>query len=125
MNVARILAYFVAEATRSLLRSWRVTLLAISTIAMSIFIAGTFLLLSKNLERIFENWREQAKIIVYLSEDATSGDFERLSVAVDQAEWVLEVDPVSAQEARERFEATFPSVRDLLETWRDEPRPLP
>ncbi len=123
MNILRIMGYFMGEATTSLLRSWRVSLLAISTIAMSIFIAGTFLLLSDNLDRIVHDWRSEAKIIVYLDSETSAESLGRVSDLVDRAEWVREIDEVTASEARARFEETFPSVKNLLQTWQDEPLP--
>lgn len=123
MNILRIMAYFMGEATTSLLRSWRVSLLAISTIAMSIFIAGTFLLLSNNLDRIVHDWRREAKIIVYLESETSAEAVERVSNLLERAEWVRQTEEISASEARARFEETFPSVKNLLETWQDEPLP--
>jgi cell division transport system permease protein len=123
LNILRILNYFFVEATTSLLRSWRVSLLAISTIAMSIFIAGTFLLLSDNLDRLVQDWRREAKIIIYFESDVSAEALSRVTGVAERADWVLEVETVSATEARARFEETFPSVKDLLETWQDEPLP--
>jgi len=123
LSILRILAYFFGEAITSLLRSWRVSLLALSTIAMSIFIAGTFLLLSNNLDRLVHDWRREAKIIVYLESNSSAEALERVTKLVERADWVGEVETVSAAEARIRFEETFPSVKELLETWRDEPLP--
>lgn len=123
MNVLRILGYFIGEAVTSLLRSWKVSLLAISTIAMSVFIAGTFLLLSDNLTRLVHEWRREAKIIVYLGDNISDREVDRVSDLVKSSSWVAKAEVVSADEARARFEETFPSVKDLLQTWQDEPLP--
>lgn len=123
MSLFRILRYFIGEATSSLLRSWKVSLLAMSTIAMSVFITGTFLLLSGNLSRMVEEWRREAKIIVYLQNGVEEADFERLQAAAAKPEWVLDTRLIPADEARARFERTFPSVKDLLQTWQGEPLP--
>jgi len=123
MSLVRVLSYFLGEATVSLWRSWKVSLLAIMTIAMSIFIGGTFLLLSGNLGRVVEGWRQEAKIIVYLRSPAAAVDVERVRALSSQPEWVLSVDEVSGSEASSRFRETFPSVQDLLKSWEDEPLP--
>ncbi len=123
MSLLRILRYFLAEATVSLWRSWKVSSLAILTIAMSIFIGGTFLLLSGNLNRVVEDWRQEAKIIVYLRSPATSEAIERLTSLSTRTEWVTSVKQVTGSEASQRFRETFPSVQDLLESWEDEPLP--
>ena len=67
MSLLRILLFFVREAYVNLRRSWRVSLLAVFTITTSLFVGGLFLLLSENLARLLEEWRGQAKVIVYLS----------------------------------------------------------
>jgi len=100
-----------------------VSLVAITTIAMSVFVAGTFFLLGINLDRVVGEWRSEAKIIVYLDTEAAVQDLDRVNGLVAQAEWVIEATEISGSEARSRFEATFPGVKDLLRTWEDEPLP--
>lgn len=123
MSLFRIFRYFLGEALVSLWRSWKVSLLAIMTIAMSISIGGTFLLLSGNLSRVVENWRQEAKIIVYLQSAAAVGDVERVQALSSGPVWVSSVHEVSGSEASARFRETFPSVQDLLNSWEDEPLP--
>ncbi len=123
MNLINIFAYFVEEALVSLWRSWKVSLLAILTIAMSISIGGTFLLLSGNLDRVVESWRQEAKIIIYLAAEATSEDRERIRPVLESPVWVTAVDEVSGTDAAERFRETFPSLEELLDSWGDQPLP--
>lgn len=123
MNLIRIFGYFLGEAMSNLWRSWRVSLLAIVTIASSIFIGGTFMLLSGNLDHLAENWRQEAKIIVYLESSSSAGDLNRVRSLATDPEWVTSVDEISGPEANSRFREIFPSVRDLLESWDEEPMP--
>ena len=99
------------------------SLVAITTIAMSVFVAGTFFLLGINLDRVVGEWRREAKIIVYLDTQHSQQDLQRLTGLVDQAEWVIETTAISESKARARIEQTFPGVKDLLKTWEDEPLP--
>ena len=123
MSLFRILGYFVGEATLSLRRSWRVSLLAIMTITMSISIAGTFVLLSGNLSRVVEDWRQEAKIIVYLRSPSDAAELERVRLLSSKPQWVLAVREITGAEARARFVETFPSLQDLLKSWEEEPLP--
>lgn len=123
MNLVRILGYFLSEALVSLWRSWKVSALAILTIAMSIFIGGTFLLLSGNLSRVVESWRQEAKVIIYLRDSAAATDLERIRRLGSQPAWVDAVNEISGSEASQRFRETFPSVQDLLDSWDEEPLP--
>lgn len=123
MNLIRILGYFLVEATSSLWRSWRVSLLAILTIAMSIFIGGTFMLLSGNLDHLVENWRQEARIIVYMESSSSAGDLDRVQTLATDPAWVTSIDEISGPEADSRFREIFPSVWGLLESWDEEPLP--
>lgn len=116
MSVLRIIRYFFSEALVSLRRSWKVSLLAVLAIAVSAFVGGGFLLVSSNLGRVVAEWRREARILVYFR-DGVSAD-QRLAVqaAVTSANWVIEVEEVSATEAEARFLEIFPSLGALLDT---------
>ena len=45
------------------------SLLAVVTIAVSLGIGGTFLLVSRNLGGLVERWRGEARVVVYLRPD--------------------------------------------------------
>ena len=64
MVVHRAIAYFFREASLNLARSWKISLVAVSTIAMSLFIGGALLLLTTNLRRLVADWRSEAKVVV-------------------------------------------------------------
>ncbi len=121
--LVRIFGYFVSEAAVSLRRSWKVSLVAIVTIAMSLFIGGTFLLLTANLSRVVEEWRDEARIVIYLTADDLATEGSRVLEQASEPFWVTAVKEVSAAEARSRFENMFPSVRELFKDWEEEPLP--
>ena len=89
---------------------------------MSIFIGGTFLLLSGNLSRVVEDWRQEAKVIIYL-ESASQVDLDRVRQLSSQPAWVVSVEEIAGAEASERFRRTFPSLQDLIDSWDEEPLP--
>ena len=123
MSLFRILSYFVREAAVSLLRSWKVSLLAIVTIAMSVFVGGTFLLLTGNLNRVIADWQSEARIVIYLDADISSDDRALLTEEIEKATWVEAVEQVSAEQAKRRFQEVFPGVADLAEGWEEDPLP--
>lgn len=123
MSLAQALAYFSREALLSLVRSWKVSLLALLTITVSIFLAGVFLLVSTNLQRLIDRWQGESRIVVYLQPETRLTDFDRVRSLVADQPWVEQLDAVSAEDARERFRETFPSMADLLEGWTEEPLP--
>jgi cell division transport system permease protein len=119
----RILSYFVREAVVSLLRSWKVSLLAIVTIAMSVFVGGTFLLLTGNLTRVIADWRSEARIVIYLDADTSADDRSLILEEIEKAPWVGAVEQVTAEQAKRRFQEVFPGVADLVDGWEEDPLP--
>ena len=122
MSFGQALLYFVREALRNLGRSLRVSLLAIVTIAVSLFVGGAFLLVGSNLEAAVEGWRAEARIVLYL-EPAAAGAVSRLAAEAAAPAWVKAAEPVTPEAARARFRRSFPALGDLVEGWGEEPLP--
>ena len=123
MSLLRILLFFLREAYVNLRRSWKVSLLAVFTITTSLFVGGLFLLLSENLAQLLEDWRRQAKVIVYLRAPLEAAERDDLVQWLDRAEGVAQVRQVSAERARQRFAEIFPSLSDLTLEWSEAPLP--
>ncbi len=123
MTFAQAAVYFVREACLNLLRSWKISLLAILTIAVSLFLAGVFFLVSGNLGQVIQRWQGESKIVVYLESGSSETDRERIRERLEAAPWTSGIEAVSSESARERFRETFPSLADLLEGWGEEPLP--
>lgn len=123
MTFAGALAYFSREAFLGLWRSWKVSLLAVVTIAVSVFLGGVFLLVSSNLRGVVATWRQESKIVVYLEPGAPPETHEALRRRLAAAPWTTEVGVVEPEEARRRFAESFPSLAGLLEGWGEEPLP--
>lgn len=114
MTLRRALVYFGGEALRNLLRSWKVSLLAVSTITVSLLVGGTFLLVAANLTQLVEEWRASARVVVYLAGEIEAAEAVDVRQTLAKAPWVTGVHQISRAEAAERFRTTFPSVADLV-----------
>lgn len=123
MKVRLAFSYFVREALLNMVRGWRVSVLAVLTIAVSLFVGGVFLQVSANLRRIAEAWRREAKIVVYVLPEADEKARAEVLAAVRAGEFVEQVAEVDAATARARFREVFPSMSDLLEGWDQDPLP--
>ena len=123
MNLWQALRYFFREAVVSLLRSWKVSLLAVLTIAVSLFVSGVVLLVSGNLGHLVQQWRSQTKLVVYFQPDVAASQVRELAAAAEAEGWVSAVEAVSAEEAEARFRSSFPSLGDLVEGWDEDPLP--
>lgn len=123
MTFWRAISYFFREACSSLVRSWKVSLLAITTITMSLFLGGIFLLASGNLRQLIDRWQGESAIVVYLEKGSRAEDLMRLAQALEEAPWTRQVDVVTTTAARQRFRQAFPSLSDLLDGWGEDPLP--
>lgn len=115
MTFRRALAYFLREATVSLVRSWKVSFVAVTTIAVSLFVGGVFLVVGENLARVAEQAREDVRVVVYFEPEATQEEMSALAEGSEGRAWVRSTALVSAAEARERFVEIFPGLGELLE----------
>jgi cell division transport system permease protein len=123
VSILQALRYFFREAAINLLRGWKVSLLAVLTIAVSLFIGGAFLLVSGNLSASVERWRGEMRVVIYLKPETSDADLRRLAAEVARAPGVHSVEPVGAAAARQRFQEVFPSLSDLVAGWQEEPLP--
>jgi cell division transport system permease protein len=115
VTLLQALAYFLREALVSLRRSWKVSLLAVVTISVSLFVGGGFLLAATNLGEQAERWRQEAKVVVYLRGAATAGERAAVAARARSVPWAAAVEEVSAEAAAERFRRAFPSLGGLVE----------
>lgn len=123
MTFFQALAYFFREAGVNLVRSLRVSLLAIFTIAVSLYVGGLFLLLSSNLAERVDQWRREARVIVYLDPEAADEEEAHLRSLAGEPDWVTEVRRVSPEEAQARFRELFPQLSDLVSGPAESPLP--
>ena len=123
MTFLQALRSFFREAAINMVRGWKVSLLAVLTIAVSLLVGGGFLLVSRNLLASVERWRGEMRVVVYLQPGASAADLARLADEARRIPWAAAVETVSAAVARERFQGAFPSLSDLVEGMGDEPLP--
>lgn len=116
MNPLQALIYFLREAAVGLARSLRVSLLAILTIAVSLFLSGMVLLVSKNLSRTVHEWRAEARFVIYLAPEVGASTRADLRATVEQSPWTEGLEEVTPELARARFERAFPSLAELVAT---------
>jgi cell division transport system permease protein len=121
--VHRAVVYFFREAALNLARSWKISLVAVSTIAVSLFVGGALMLLTSNIGELVDEWGRGAKVIVYLHAGVEPEAASSLRAQLQRTRWASAVQTVTAAEARRRFERHFPSVADLVQGWEEEPLP--
>lgn len=123
MTLFQALAYFFREAAVGLARSWKVSLLAVVTIGVSLFLGGTVQLVTSNLAHAVGEWQEQARLTLYLRSDAGAAELQSLAVLVATGSRGSALLEVSAAEAVARFHQSFPSLAGLFSGLEGDPLP--
>lgn len=118
-----LLQYAFDEATSSLWRGRRSSLLSMATIAIALFVTGAFLIVTSNLERLAQEWSGAAEMSVYLADDISGSDRAAVERQLDGAAGVLGVQFVSKDAALERFRRTFPDLANTLGSLDENPLP--
>ena len=123
MVVLRALGYFFQEALTSLWRSRLVNAVSIGTIAVSLFVLGAFLTVAGNLGDVVSRWTEKVQIIVYLEDGIEDRVRESLENRLLEDPAVESIDPVSREQALERFRALFRDLSSLPDDLGENPFP--
>lgn len=123
MSFLQALRSFFRDAGVNLVRGWKVSLVAILTIAVSLFLSGVFLLASRNLAQSVERWQREARVVVYLTPQTSAADLSEWARRAGAEPWVQAVHPVDPRQAQERFRSIFPSLADLVAGGAEEPLP--
>jgi cell division transport system permease protein len=94
-----MLGFLAGEAARDLRRAGRVGFSAILLITLSLAALGCFWLLSLNLGRAVEQWRERVRVVAYLREEPRGAGVDDLLARVQALDGVQRVRFVSRAEA--------------------------
>src|ERR1041384_7544772 len=94
-----MIGFLVGEAFRDLRRAGRVAISAIVLIMLSLAAVGSFLLLSRNLGRAVNAWRDRLRVVVYLRSEPSTAAAAALVRKVEAIPEVAAVRYVSRAEA--------------------------
>lgn len=114
------------EGVKNVGRNGWMSIASISSIAVSLFILGVFMLLALNVNKIADQVDNQAQISVYLQVDIQQAKIEELERSIKRIPEVKAVAFVSQQEGLERFrESMGEKGRKALEGYNEENNPIP
>jgi len=117
------LHYFVLDAWDEWRHSPGVNLLAVVTLAATLFLAGLVLLVIANLERQLELQRDNVQLQVYLRDDAEGDVRSALEVEIGAMTGVARVDYVDKDEAVLRYREWARQTVELLDELDTNPLP--
>ena len=99
----RTLEYFVAEAVKSMRLNGLMSIASVSTVALSLLILGTFLMMVLNLNHLASALESQVEISVYLQDGLADRPMREVGTRITQIPGVTEVMFVSKEEALVKF----------------------
>ena len=120
----RTLEYFVAEAVKSMRLNGLMSIASVSTVALSLLILGTFLMMVLNLNHLASALESQVEISVYLQDGLADRPMREVGTRITQIPGVTEVMFVSKEEALVKFKKRLGEQQSLLTALGDS-NPLP
>jgi cell division transport system permease protein len=117
------LRYALGEAAASLWRGRRAGVLSMATIALALFVLGGFLLVSRNLERLADEWRGAAEMSVFLVDDVSEENRRAIETALAPGRVVTTFEYVPKEEALIRFKRTFGDLASAIDAVEGNPLP--
>jgi cell division transport system permease protein len=118
-----LLGYFLRKALENLRLNPFLSLVTLSTIAISLLILGLFTLIYLNLQEFLRQWGDELHVTAYL-EDALSAD-QAEALRGQIAEWqaVEEIVYISKNQALAQFRSQLREYAEVLEGLKENPLP--
>lgn len=113
----------ISEAVRGLIGHRRTVAPAILIIAVSLIVLGSFMLVSDNLNGMLARWRERGHVQVFLADDVTDQQRQRVEGAIRASNEVESVRYMSPEDAAVQFRDDFQELGDLLQFLESNPLP--
>lgn len=116
----------VREGFKNVGRNGWMTFASMSSIAVSLFILGIFMLLALNVNKLADQLDNQVQITAYLQVDATKAKEDEIERSIKRIPEVKAVTFVSKEEGLKRFrESMGEEGKDALDGYEKENNPLP
>jgi len=119
--VSRV-GYFFGEMLRGLVRQKSLTLATLISTSSTLFVFGTILLITANVQLVSNQLEQRKGILVFLDDGLTGGQIEYLRAEIQKLPELEELKFVSKEEALEQFRRSL-ADDDLLEALGSNPLP--
>lgn len=101
------IGYFIRETIQNLRRNFLMTVAAMSTVAISLFLLGGVQIVDMIVDNITLRWEAKVEISTYLRDDATQNEITTLQTDITQMPEVEAVEYVSKDKAYEEFKKLY------------------
>jgi cell division transport system permease protein len=106
--------FFFKEALANISRNKWLSFAAISTIIFTMAICGLFFVIAVNFGTILKSWKENITVAVYLKENSTEEEINKLKDFFQGVEFIAGTKFISKKEAFKRFSEQSSDIKTLL-----------
>ena len=118
-----LLGYFLKKALENLRLNPFLSLVTLSTIAISMMILGLFALIYLSVQQFMQQWGDELQVTAYLEETVSSKQAEELRSRVANWPAVENVTYISKERALARFRSQLREYAGILDGLRSNPLP--
>lgn len=116
------LTYFTHESWLSFQRAGIMSLIATSTIAVSLFVLGVFMLIFFNLHNVMDTLHSKLDIVAYIEDDLSKNDIDLINIQIAQIQGVQRIEFIAKETAWQQFKETYSNI--AMDSYLEE-NPLP
>ncbi|HMC08513.1 MAG TPA: permease-like cell division protein FtsX [Actinomycetota bacterium] len=109
------LKYFAGEAVVNLRRNLFMTIAAISTVAVSLFLLGGVIVIGHIVSNVVGKWEGKVELNVFLRDDITTAQHDQLRDAITAMPDVAQVFDVSKDQAYQEYRQMFAGSPTLIQ----------
>ncbi|NLK01228.1 MAG: ABC transporter permease [Clostridia bacterium] len=120
----RTTGYFFRQAFKSILRNFWMSVASVATVAICLFILGSFTLLIANTNYIAHKVESDVEIAVFTMVDATEKEVESVGERLEGIDHVSSIEFISKEKGLQQLNKKFGKEHDLLKAL-DGNNPLP
>lgn len=105
----------ISRAFNSLRQNWLISVITIGIISICLFLVGGYLLMTHNLQGVFDTWKNQVKITIYLRDGFPEPDILTFQDRLSSLPEVHSVTYTSKKEALKEFGTMLGDDKFLIE----------
>lgn len=107
--------YYIKETLTSFKRNSLMTIVSISTVALSLLVLGMFLTMVLNVNNLAHQLESQVQVTVYMQDTATPDQLKQVDKVLKSTEGIVKVKPVTKQQALQEFKSRLGDQQKLLD----------
>ena len=124
MRGIRTIKRYIRDAAKSVIRNFSLSLASISCIAITLIVVSFSLVMSYNVENFTEQIRKDVTMVIFLDNNASKSDVNRIEKAIRNTGNVEKLTYKSKQEQAAETARENDVFNTIIKEWTDETNPL-